>query len=519
MEGLERRYVLDGTLSIANSGDTEGTEASGWTEIEFPITYSGTAVGIFTVPWEIKLTGTADAGDFPDTHMSGTVQFEGLADPGGETKKAVIRVWADRMVELSSESFQVELGEPSIDAVTTAVGTANGTITDNDSAEIQIHVSTTGALGPYSETFYTTASEGNSGTTKTFWVKFFLTNPIDVNVSFDYEFRPQWTDSDNNDYTASSSSGTVTFSALDYEYHDWLSPLTITYQGDDVVERDELIILDLTDLNAPNRSVSLASPNAMFNIDNDDTAFLTILTRNTSVGKLEGNPSPIPTFEFDVKVDKAVDVSFTVDVTTLASTAIGDEDYHWKRQTLTFNGGTANETKLFSVTGIGDTKLELDEVFYAEILNIIAASGRDVQVGNPSTAGATILNDDDQAKVSISGGSVMEGNTGTTQLPFTLTLDRPVDYDVVVTVDVWGTTATSTPGSEQDFVLPTGGQVAVTIPAGETSAGFNVTVLGDTRDETNETVVARIDSIDAGEFDVIADEQQDQDDGTIQDDD
>ena len=34
------------------------------------------------------------------------------------------------------------------------------------------------------------------------------------------------------------------------------------------------------------------------------------------------------------------------------------------------------------------------------------------------------------------------------------------------------------------------GQAAVTIPAGQLSATFNVTIIGDTRDESNETVMA-----------------------------
>jgi hypothetical protein len=88
-----------------------------------------------------------------------------------------------------------------------------------------------------------------------------------------------------------------------------------------------------------------------------------------------------------------------------------------------------------------------------------------------------------------------------------------------VTVTIWGITATATQSSEQDFIPPQNDQVTVTIPAGQTSASFNISVKGDTRDESNETIGALIASIDAGEFDVIADPQHDEATGTITDDD
>lgn len=102
--------------------------------------------------------------------------------------------------------------------------------------------------------------------------------------------------------------------------------------------------------------------------------------------------------------------------------------------------------------------------------------------------------------ISISEGRVLEGNTGTTLMPFTVTLNRAASAALEVTyqagvVAVAGTsnqipplnTATGgsacTPGV--DFITVTDGRL--TIPAGASTGTFYVTVCADTDFEPNET--------------------------------
>jgi hypothetical protein len=93
--------------------------------------------------------------------------------------------------------------------------------------------------------------------------------------------------------------------------------------------------------------------------------------------------------------------------------------------------------------------------------------------------------------VSVSDATVTEGNTGTVNATFTLTLSHASDVDVTVhyaTADI-----TATAGG--DYTAASG---AVTIPAGQTSRTFTVAVNGDRLAEPSETFsVNLIDSTNA----------------------
>src|SRR5439155_23525090 len=70
-----------------------------------------------------------------------------------------------------------------------------------------------------------------------------------------------------------------------------------------------------------------------------------------------------------------------------------------------------------TVTVIDDTIQEPDEVFYLQFSDAQGAvTVQDVAV-------ATILNDDVPVTMAISGASVLEGNQGTTNAVFTVTVD------------------------------------------------------------------------------------------------
>ena len=83
--------------------------------------------------------------------------------------------------------------------------------------------------------------------------------------------------------------------------------------------------------------------------------------------------------------------------------------------------------------------------------------------------------------VSVSGASVLEGDSGTTTLSFPVTLSRPTDHDITLAFATSDGTATA----GTDYVAVTS---SVTIPAGSTSATIPVTVNGDTLVEPDETL-------------------------------
>jgi hypothetical protein len=88
--------------------------------------------------------------------------------------------------------------------------------------------------------------------------------------------------------------------------------------------------------------------------------------------------------------------------------------------------------------------------------------------------------------VSVSGGSVLEGNVGTSIGSVTVALSAPATSDVAVSF----TTGNGSAAAGSDYVAVTAG--AVVIPAGALSRPATVGVIGDTNYEADETVVVTL---------------------------
>ena len=101
--------------------------------------------------------------------------------------------------------------------------------------------------------------------------------------------------------------------------------------------------------------------------------------------------------------------------------------------------------------------------------------------GRSDKATVTITNNDDKPGITIAPASATEGDSGSANMTFTLTLGQAVSQDV--TVNYVTSDGTATAG--QDYTAVTGG--TATIPANSTSSTFTVSVTGDTTDEPNET--------------------------------
>ncbi len=92
--------------------------------------------------------------------------------------------------------------------------------------------------------------------------------------------------------------------------------------------------------------------------------------------------------------------------------------------------------------------------------------------------------------VSIADAGVIEGDAGTSNLVFTLTMSAQADGDV--TVDYTTADGTATAGS--DYVAATD---TATIPATQTTAQITITVNGDTTAESSETLTVTLSNISA----------------------
>src|SRR5262249_21869604 len=382
-------------LSINDVTVTEGN--TGTTQATFTVTLDASVDTAVKVDFATA-DGTAQAGsDY--TAATGTLTFA----PGAAGVQTInVDVTGDKLVELD-ETFLVNLSNIQVGGhnVTFADAQGIGTIQNDDMAHVSVND--------------VAVTEGNSGTTlANFTVT--LDAAVDTPVSVDYA-TTNGSAQAGRDYTAGA--GTVTFAAGAAGTRTVSVPVT----GDQVVELDESFLVNLANLQAGGRNVTITDSQGQGTIVNDDVAHLSI----NDVAVTEGN-SGTTLANFTVTLDAAVDTPVSVDYATANGTAQAGSDYAGAAGTLTFAAGVAG-TKTVSVAVTGDHVHEPDAIFLVNLANV-QAGGRSVTIADPQGQG-TIVNDD-AAHLSINDVTVTEGNSGTTLANFTVTLDAAVDTPVSV---------------------------------------------------------------------------------------
>jgi len=150
---------------------------------------------------------------------------------------------------------------------------------------------------------------------------------------------------------------------------------------------------------------------------------------------------------------------------------------------------------------LGDRLVERDETLVLAIAEVEANGS--LPLGPLPAAVTTTLANDDAATLSVTGGSVVEGNAGARLLPFTFTLTAAVDVPVAVG---WSVQAGGLPGlaDAADFVAGQPLSGTTVLQAGQTSATLLVAVRGDNVVEPDERVRLLLDGIEAYGRDVTA---------------
>jgi hypothetical protein len=172
-----------------------------------------------------------------------------------------------------------------------------------------------------------------------------------------------------------------------------------------------------------------------------------------------------------VTLSAATGRTVTADFTTTGSTATSGVDFTATSGNLTFGPGITTQT--ISVPIIGDILNEANETFFVSLSNVVNAT-----VG--FSALMRILNDDPLPTVSIGDVSVSEGNSGTVNAIFNVSLSAPSGRGL----SVGYATANDTASSSSDYVTAFG---RVSFNAGETLKTITVGVNGDLAVEADET--------------------------------
>lgn len=422
-------------LSIDDVSVKEGN--SGTTNAVFTVTCSpapGTGQTV-TVNWATADGTATQPGDY--TAGSGTLSF----NAGDGSKTIAVAVKGDAVSE-SNETFRVDLSGASGAGITDSQGT--GTITDDDGTP-KLYVGNAAV------------TEGDSGT---------------VNASFTVTLSPTSSNTVTANYATANGTAvspadyTAATGPLSFTPGQSTKTVTVAVKGDTLDEDNEVFHLDLS--NPANAEIGTGRGTCTVT-DNDPLA---VIMMGTDIAVTEGPAGENAVATFTVNLLTPSGRTVAAEVYTTDGTALHGYDYTTLVQTLTFSPGETSKQVPVNVTG--DYKDEYDETFDLNVRNAVNATIAD------SMTRCTILDDDGPPTVSIGDTTITEGDSGTQDATFVVTLAAASPN--TVTVD-WAT-ADGTALQPADY---TAGSGTLTFTPGQFAQAVKVPVAGDMLDEDNES--------------------------------
>ncbi len=432
-EGLGTIQNDDVTFSVSDATLTEGN--SGLTEAEFTVSIP-IAVDFEVGVNYVTANATAASGsDFVST--SGTLIFA----PGQTNQTVTVLVLNDLRDELD-ETFFVNLSSPTNAQLADSQGVA--TIADND-------------LPPSLSISGTSIAEGNSGTRNlVFAVSLSAASGRTVTVQY---ATSNGTAAAGSDYVPRS--GTLTFLPGVVS-----QSIIITVNGDTSAELDEALLVTLSNPT----SATLLVNQAQGSILDDDNVSI------SDAVLVEGDTGVVNAV-FTVALAIPLPLDVRLDYATANGTATTGSDYLASTGTVVLAAGEISRT--ITVPVLGDRLDEADETINLNLSDPVNVLLSDTQ------AVATISDDDPLPSLSVSDAIVIEGNAGTKNLTFTVSLSGASGR----TATVQYATAEDSATAGSDYITRTG---ALTFLAGSISQTFTVIVNGDAAVESNERLLINL---------------------------
>ncbi len=419
------------TLSIGDVAVVEGD--SGTTNAEFTILLSAESVQTVGVVF-----ATADGTAVAPADYTANPSNEVIFLPGIRTQIVSVAVNGDTDIELD-EAFYGRLTSAANATIFDDEGTA--TILNDDYPAVSI-----GDVA---------VVEGDSGTTNAqFEVTLSAEGLETLTVTY---MTADGTAVAPGDYTGITSNELVFAAGVRTQL------VTVTVQGDTDIEPDETFDVQLANV----VHGTLSDAEGVGTILNDDLPALSI----GDVAIMEGN-SGITTAAFEVTMSAAYAETVTVVYSTSDGTAVAPSDYTAiVSNTLSFDPGI--RTQWVEVVVNGDTDVEPDELFTVSLTNAVNATYAD------ATGVGTILNDD-LPNLSIGDATLAEGQSGTTNAQFEVTLSE----SFAQTVTVMYSTADGTAVAPSDYTAIVSNTLS--FDPGIRTQWIEVAVNGDTSIETDE---------------------------------
>ena len=421
--------------AVAVSEDAAGSS------LVFPVTISMTSSVDIVVEFQ-TVAGSATLGvDF-------VMQSSSVVIPAGQVNGEIVIDVIDDFLDEPTESMTVSLTSVSIGSI--GAGSATGSILDDD-------------LPPTISVLDTSVAEGDTGqATLVFLLE--LNAPSGFDISVDYET----TDASaiaGSDY--SRTSGTAVITAGDVS-----TLVSVPVLSDSTLEPDESLSLVIS---MPT-NVVVSDGSAVGTIVNDDSEPTISIDDAVLVEGDTGQSNMV----FQVALSSSSSVDVTFDYSTSDSTATGGDDYTAVSSSGLISSGSLTTT--INVAVIGDTVVEPDETFDLSLSGVVNATVND------GSAIGTITNDDTTPTISIADASIVEGDSGQSDLEFTVSLSAPTGADVTFNYATNDISATA----GDDYVVAT---ASGTIVSGTISSLVVVQVIGDSAEEGDETLGVSISGV------------------------
>jgi chitinase len=416
------------TVSVADVTVTEGL--GGVTSAAFTVSLSAPSATAATVQYATGDGSATSPADFQA--VSGALTF----DPGETVQQVAVPVVGDTVVE-ANETFAMTL--LSATGASIADGVGIGTITDDDVPSLVIANATVteSSAGPVVAVFNVT-----------------LSTPSSQAVTVNYA-TVDGSATAPDDYQAASGS-------LTFDPGQTVRQILVTVAKDALIEIAETYSVNLSSpVNA-----TIADATALGTINDNNTVSLTVANATVT----ESNSGTVNAV-FGVTLSAASAQVVTVSYATADGTATDPTDYLATTGTLTFNPGQTAQQIIVPV--VGDVAIETTEVFSLNLSNPVNAS-----LADPAAQGT--ITDNDTVSLSIANVTVTEGNSGTSNAVFNVTLSAASGS--TITVDF--VTANGSATSPADYLAVSG---TLTFAPGEVSKQIVVSVVGETVVETNET--------------------------------
>jgi Ca2+-binding RTX toxin-like protein len=296
-----------------------------------------------------------------------------------------------------------------------------------------------------------------------------------------------WRGFDGTDYEIFFYNGTSTIQLTNNSYNDespQISGNNVVWRGLDGTDYEIFFYNGTSTIQLTNNSYEDSAPQISRNIvwyglDGTDYEIyqanfipqITVAATDANAGETVVGTTPNPGVFTLTRTESNVN-SLTVNY-TITGTATNGTDYLQLTGTATFAAGSSTTT--ITVTPTDDLIFEGNET-----VTLTLATGTGYTLGTAQTATVTIADNDAIPQVSINDVTITEGNSGTRNANFIVSLSNPSSQTISVnyqTVDDDATTANN------DYVATTG---TITFTPGQTTKTLPITINGDTVGEINE---------------------------------